>query len=274
MKRKIVSVIITCKNSESTIKALLDSLKKQSYKKIEIVIVDNASSDDTKKISAMFTKRIFDKGPERSAQRNWGAKQAVGEYLLFLDSDMELSKRVIEECVLLFETEDGKDLGGVIIPEKSFGEGIWAQAKILEREINRGEEYFEAARFFPTTKFWELKGYDESLTGPEDWDFPQRIAKKYDIKSIKSFIYHNEGKLSLTNLVKKKYYYGLSVHKYLQKQNLPSIGPKTIYFLRKGFYTKWRMLFDAPLVTLAMIFMLSVELCAGGAGYLRGRFKR
>jgi glycosyltransferase involved in cell wall biosynthesis len=80
----LVSVIITTKNSEKYIKECLYSIKKQSYKKIESIVVDNNSIDHTKEIAEKYTKSIYNKGPERSAQRNFGAKKTKGDFLLFI----------------------------------------------------------------------------------------------------------------------------------------------------------------------------------------------
>ncbi len=270
MKKVFVSVIITTKNSAQTLKSLLDSIKKQSYAYIEIILIDNNSSDETVDLAKLYTNLVFQEGPERSAQRNFGSLKASGKYLLFLDSDMVLTENVIEECVSLY---DKNSFGGVVIPEKSFGQGIWAEAKILERDINAGESYFEAARFFPRKIFKAFKGYDETLTGPEDWDLPQRIVKKYTIGRIESMILHNEGNLSLKYLAKKKFYYGLSSYKYLKKHGISIISPTTIYLLRPAFYKNWYTLFSDPFVTLAMIFMLIIESISGGLGYIVGRLK-
>lgn len=271
MLNDLVSIILTTKNSSKTLPALLESLQNQSYKNIEIVLVDNNSSDKTIEIAQKFTKNVFDFGPERSAQRNYAAKKAQGKYLFVIDSDMELTKHVVSECVEQFKLQ--KNLGGVIIPEKSFGEGLWSQAKVFERQINEGEVYFEAARFFPKKIFWEFGGYDENLTGPEDWDLPKRISKKYQMTRIRSYILHNEGHHTLWGLMKKKYYYGLSVHKYLKKQNASVISAQTIYFLRPAFYKKWRTLLSKPFLTIGMIVMLAGEMFAGGTGYLIGKLK-
>lgn len=276
MDKPIVSAIITTKNSGSTMTELLKSLKAQSFKKIEIIVVDNSSSDDTCLIAKEFTKKVFQKGPERSTQRNFGAKVAEGKYLLFLDSDMVLTKDVIKECVDKIQLKKNKgelSIGGIIIPEKSFGRGFWAKTKILEREINKGETFFESARFFPKEIFRKFRGYDQNLTGPEDWDLPQRIAREFKIVRIKSLIRHNEGNLTLNTLFKKKMYYGLSAHKYLKKQRISIFSPNTIYFLRPAFYKNWRMLLKDPKVTLGMFMMLLVELVGGGLGYLKGRFR-
>ncbi len=145
----IVSIIITTKNSAKTIEPLLLSIKKQSYQNVETIVVDNQSSDRTCQISRKFTDKVFQKGPERSAQRNYGGAKSRGKYLFFLDSDMVLTPNVVSECVQVFKGKENGRIGGVIVPEKSFGDGFWAKVKAFEREINQGESYFEAARFFP-----------------------------------------------------------------------------------------------------------------------------
>lgn len=270
MKRPLVSVVITTLNSGKTLKKLLSSIKEQSYHQMEVIVVDNNSTDDTLRVARKLTKEVYTKGPERSAQRNFGAKKAAGKYIFFLDSDMVLTKNVIKECVEKLEKGEFKM---VIVPERSFGKGFWAKAKILEREIHRGEDYFEAARFFPKKLFWEFGGYDESLTGPEDWDLPQRLAKTHKVGRIKSLILHNEGCPTLLKLAKRKYYYGLSAHQYLKKQKLPILTSKTVYFLRPAFYRNWRKLAGNPLISLGMFVMLSAETLGGGLGYLVGRIR-
>ncbi|MFH1827326.1 MAG: hypothetical protein ABH812_02770, partial [bacterium] len=135
-------------------------------------------------------------------------------------------------------------------------------------------DYFEAARFFPKNIFNQFGGYDTTLTGPEDWDLPQRISKKYKILRINQLIKHNEGKPTLLSLVRRKYYYGLSADKYLKKQRIPVIGPKTVYFLRSGFYKNYKKLFQKPIISLGLIVMLLFESFGGGLGYLVGKYKK
>lgn len=265
-----VSIIITTKNSAKTLEELLASIKKQTYTSIETIVVDNNSTDKTREIAKKYTSHFFTKGPERSVQRNYGASKSTGKYLFFLDSDMVLSPKVVDECVELFEKQKG--LGAVVVPEKSFGENFWAKAKAFEREINEGESYFEAARFFPVSVFNKHNGYESSITGPEDWDLPKRIAKTYSVSRIKSYIYHNEGSPTPIKLMKRKYYYGLSAHKYLSKNNISAISSQTVYFLRPAFYRKWRRLVSKPLLTFGMIWLLFMETLGGGIGYIQGRF--
>ena len=264
----LVSVVVPTKNSTSTIEACLDSIKNQVYKNIEIIVVDNNSSDNTKEIAKKFTIKVFNKGPERSAQRNFGALKAKGDYLLFIDSDMELTKNVIKDCIEKILKEKYKAL---VIPEKSFGEGFWANCKALERSFYVGVDWMEAPRFFLKSVFNEFKGYDLKQTGTEDFDLPQRIKVKFGNKvigRISSFIVHNEGELSLMYTLKKKYYYAKTAQTYVKSNSkyfLRQANPMNRYIL---YFAKPQKLFNNPILGLGMLFMKTSEFIAGGLGYL------
>lgn len=274
MKSKpLVSIIITSKNEEKVIRELITSLLNQTYKNMETILVDNNSSDSTLRITSAYNIKIYNFGPERSAQRNYGASKAQGDYLLFLDADMRLEPRVVEECL---QKVSSRRVGAVIIPEESYGEGFWNKVKAFERSFYNadGDNTTEAARFFRREAFNKAGGYDEKITGPEDWDLPETIKKiGYKIERISSRILHQENISSLSDLARKKYYYALRSHRYLKKQNISPLSAKTVYFLRPVFYKKWRKLILNPILTLGMFLMFSVELASGGLGYLIGRFK-
>jgi len=265
----LVSVLAHTRNSQRTIEEHLKSIQGQTYPRIELIVVDNNSTDATIEIAKRFTDQVYNKGPERSAQRNFAAKMASGKYLLVPDSDMILTPRVVEECVAV--CENNPKIKAVVIPEESFGKGFWAKVKAYERSFYLGEDYIEAARFFDKKVFWEFGGYDENLTGPEDWDLPERIAQKYQIGRIKSFIHHDEGRVSLVKLMQRKHYYAFKVAPYLEKWQRGPINRKTIYFLRPAFWKNIPKLIRHPIFSLAMFLMLSCELLAGGLGYLQGK---
>ncbi len=271
----LVSVLVHTRNSQRTIKKHLDSIKNQSYKNLEIIVVDNHSSDKTLKIARLYTKKIYSFGPERSAQRNYAAKKSTGEYYLVPDSDMILGKDVILKCVNL--VKENKLIKAVVIPEKSIGKGFWAQCKALERSFYVGVSWMEGARFFDRKVFEEMGGYDETNTGTEDYDLPQRIKKKYDEKStasIDEFILHDEGKLSLIRVLKKKFYYGqkLDIYKkgnvqYYKKQS--SILNRYILF-----FSNPKKILKNPILGLGLFFMKTSEFVALGMGYIfRNKYK-
>ena len=84
--RPLVSIIILNYNAGDLLLDCVDSIKKSHYDNFEIILVDNNSSDNTVETAKKYHIKVFNFGPERSAQRNFGAKKALGRYLFFLDA--------------------------------------------------------------------------------------------------------------------------------------------------------------------------------------------
>lgn len=273
-KNPLVSVIVPTKNSAEFLEACLHSIKEQTYQNLEIIVVDNNSTDTTKNIAHKYTSKVFNKGPERSAQRNYGVKQALGAYVLIIDSDMELTKDVISFSVSKALSTD--TIRAIIIPEESFGTGFWSQCKKLERSFYVGVDFMEGARFFNRRTFDEIGGYDEQNTGSEDYDLPQRLEAKYgpaSIGRVTSFIRHNEMQLNLLKTCKKKYYYTRSLEYYKAvPANLQNFKKQSSVVSRYGlFFKNPSKLFNKPTYGVGMIFLKSCEFFAAWLGYA---FKR
>ncbi len=245
----------------------MKSIKEQSYKNVEIIVVDNSSTDNTKEIAQKYTDKVFNQGPERSAQRNFGVNSSQGVYVVIIDSDMELSKKVIESCVNKIKVD--QQIKGIIIPEESFGKGFWAQCKKLERSFYVGVEWMEAARFFDKNIYKDTGGYNESMVSGEDWDLSQRVESVGKISRIDDFIYHNEGEISLLKIVKKKYYYAKYFKSYIDKnKNENKVKNQTGVIQRyKLFFSQPNKLFKNPVIGIGMLFMKTSEFVAGGVAY-------
>lgn len=255
-----VSLIITTKNEDRHIENCLKAVRNQIYPhdKIEIIVVDNNSLDQTKKIAYKYTDKIYNFGPERSAQRNYGIEQAQGEYILYLDADMILSQRVIAECVEKCKKERYVAL---YIPEKITGDGFWIKVRDFERSFYDATA-IDCVRFVKKDEFLKIGGFDETLTGPEDWDFDRRIKKNGKVDIIKSPLYHNEGRFNLKKYLYKKSYYSRSLDKYIKKwgKNDPLIRQQLglwyryfiVFIESKQKFTK---LISHPLLLIAMFFL-------------------
>lgn len=254
----LVTVIVTTKNNSQTIAACLSSITAQTYPEIELIVVDNNSTDDTVALSKKYTKHVYTKGPERSAQRNYAVNKAKGQYVLIIDSDMELGTKVVEQCVAA-ANEETKAL---IIPEQSFGEGFWSQCKALERSFYVGVDWIEAPRFFDRSLYLEVGGYDEKIVGGEDWDLHVRIKAKTNVGHINEFIHHNEGMLTIREIIKSRLYYAKGFGSYYKKDDVQqesksgaaqAIGVFKLFFSRPGH------LFSNPVRGAGMLFMKVVE---------------
>ena len=252
-----VSIIITTKNEEKHIENLLRSITSQTYKNIEIILVDNYSTDRTREIAKKYTNKIYLKGPERSAQRNYGAQKAKGKYLLFLDADMILSPTVIEECVQKCEKEGYIAL---YIPERIIGKGFWIKVRDFERQFYTGT-VIDAVRFIRKDIFFKAGEFDETLTGPEDWDLDRRIRQLGKVGIIKSPLYHNEGEFSIKRYIAKKKYYMKGMMKYVQKwgENDPIVRKQLgLWYRLAKVYTenrKWRHFIKNLHYALAMYYL-------------------
>lgn len=253
----LVSVIVPTKNSSRTIEACLKSVKEQNYKNIEIIVVDNNSADNTKEIAKKYTEKVYDCGPERSAQRNYGVRMAVGKYVAIIDSDMELASKVIDECV--HAISDG-GVVGVVIPEESFGIGFWAECKRLERSFYVGVPWMEAARFFRKETVLSLGGYDETITSVEDWDLSQRVEKLGKLANVGSFIFHNEGRVKLISMLKKKMYYASHFAGYTNTEvNNNKRRQMSVFYRYWLFFSSPIKLFHNPFLAIGMLFMKTCE---------------
>ena len=246
--KPLVSVIVPTKNEENVIARCLHSIKKQTYRRIELIVVDNKSSDQTRAIAKTFTKKVYTKGPERSAQRNHGASKARGKYYFFIDADMQLLPETVANCVKMITKKNE----AVIVREIFKGKGYWSKCKALEKNCYTGTGDGEAARFFTKELFVDLDGYDETLTGPEDIDMHKRAEELTTIRRAGTILHYDED-VSYKEFIKKRYYYSFSYVRYLEKH--PQMKKKEMKIIRKAYLENWRLLLADPLHLLGFLFL-------------------
>jgi len=102
------SIIIVAKNAEKFLAKNLESLKKQSFKDFEIIVVDNNSKDSTFQIAKKFGVKIFKEkknffGWGTPAARNKGIKNASGRYIAFIDADCTAPPYWLERYLKIFQ---------------------------------------------------------------------------------------------------------------------------------------------------------------------------
>ncbi|KKQ46243.1 MAG: Glycosyl transferase family 2 [Candidatus Moranbacteria bacterium GW2011_GWC2_37_8] len=264
----LVSVIITTKNEEKNIENCLKSIKDQSYSQdlLEIIVVDNKSDDKTKEIALQYTDKVFDKGPERSAQRNFGVEKASGEYFMYLDADMILHKDVINDCVekiSVIPVEAGIQLNNTValyVSEIVMGDKFFSKVRRFERSFYDAT-VVDCARFIRKSSFQQVAGFDENLTGPEDWDLDKKLRNIGHIGLITTPIYHNEAEFDLGKYLSKKGYYAKKFDEYIEKWGKDDEDLKKqfgLYYRFFGIFTekgKWKKMIAHPFLTFGMYFL-------------------
>ena len=288
MNTPLVSIIVTTKNEAKNIENCLLSIQEQSYPHIETIVIDNFSTDDTKKIAQQYTHKVLDKGPERSAQRNYGMIDiAQGEYVMFLDADMILAPQLVASCVQFIESDS--HLVALHIPEIILGKNYWSQVRRFERTFYNGT-VIDGARFFSKNIFVQVSGFDPKMSGPEDWDIDKKLKQIGKIgllpnspndNYIKSWklthfvtqrgidlnvgygnvIFHNESEFDITFYLQKKAYYAQSFDTYINKWGSkdPELKKQLGLFYRYfGVFleqSKWKKLLTHPILTMGMYWL-------------------
>ena len=272
MDKPLVSVVIPTYNSERTIDVCLKSVREQTYPNIEVIVVDKNSSDITAEIAEKCGAKIFQLDAERAEAKNFGLKKAGGKYVCFIDSDMELTKNVLEECVNLIE-KDGK-IGGIIVPEKSIGDSFWVKVRGFERSFYAGTE-IESARFFRKDLVEKVNGFDEDIISFEESTLPQKIETLgYNVKPrINAEILHYEGNFSLWKWLKKKFYYGKRASKYKEKFGKYATKQMSVFY-RFSIFLKNKRFYSKPLLALGVIVLKLLEYFSAGSGFLVSKVRK
>lgn len=215
-----VSFVVPTHNSARTLQSCLRSIRAQSHPNVELIVVDNGSTDATVLIARAYADRVFTFGPSRSAaQRNAGWRAARGEIVVFIDSDMVVERGVAAESVRCFRLDP--DVGALVVPEHSFGEGYLARCRALEKQLYLGDPSVEAARVFRAEAVAEAGGYDETRYAAEDWEFADRVrAVGWGVDRLEAGVLHDEGRISLGALFRKKRHYGRELRGYLGRPDI------------------------------------------------------
>ncbi len=182
--KPLFSIIIPTLNEEKYLPNLLDDLTKQREKDFEVVVVDGISDDKTvdkaKRYANKYSLKIItSKKRNLCFQRNLGAKNSAGEYLIFLDADINLNKnylleirKIINKHSFLFLTtyqitNDENNLNFLLAQISNYGLEI---LKLINKQMAPGFNFIIYKDIFI-----KLKGFNEKTTMSEDHDLSIRI---------------------------------------------------------------------------------------------------
>jgi glycosyltransferase involved in cell wall biosynthesis len=196
----LISIIIPTHNRAYVISRAIKSALAQTVTDLEVIVVDDASSDDTEKVikgisdpRIVFIKNKKNMGP--SGARNVGIKAARGEFITFLDSDDEWSGIKLEEQLRILEKEPGPVivLTGMATYDDSLGKTTSEQYFPWSGHVY--DKFFmlrvtgSISMLVPKKCFEEVGLFDINLHADETWDMGARLAKKYEFKVVRKPLY-------------------------------------------------------------------------------------
>lgn len=204
-----ISVITSTYNHGYVIWKAIQSVIEQTYPYFELLIVDDASSDDTEKVVKEFSDprlRYFrlPKNIGPAGAKNYGLKKAKGKYIAYLDADNTWYPEFLETMVKALEKNNDKVL---VFCKKNY------RLTLVEedgQEVRVRDEFTGHKKYFDLKRLWhrrimidtnsmchrreeiiKLGGWDQDIRFWEDWELTLRISKKYP----KGFMYINRALL-------------------------------------------------------------------------------
>ena len=146
----IVSIVIPIFNNASYLKECLDSVQAQSFKAIEVICIDDGSTDDSKLIIKNFCNKdkrfryIYQRNEGAGAARNHGIKASKGRYLMFLDGDDIFDPNLVQ---MMFDKIDKYDSDVVICKANKLKEDKLYKAKYIDFDILKDKRSIKLADY-------------------------------------------------------------------------------------------------------------------------------
>lgn len=185
----VVSIIIPTYNREKYIQKALDSVFSQSFQDVEVIVVDDGSTDNTKVVLEPYIKEgkvkyLYQQNLRVSKARNNGIRNASGKYIALLDSDdYWLDSTKLEKQVNYFENNKDCVLtsGGII--------RIAENGEVLSKTLNPEQDedlrksmllsclFAPSAVMFPKYLWEKIGGFNETTDLSEDWEFFMELGK-------------------------------------------------------------------------------------------------
>lgn len=180
----LVSIIIPCYNQARFLRSAISSALNQSYENVEVVVVDDGSTDDTPTVVQEFADRVVairQRNLGLSGARNTGFEACNGEYIVFLDSDDLLTKRAVEEGVssLVSHRADLVFFGFAMFTDERdllHAKTIYPYASKDLATVLCRSRFAVHSLMFSKTLVNNARPFDEKLTSHEDFDFWWQLA--------------------------------------------------------------------------------------------------
>jgi glycosyltransferase involved in cell wall biosynthesis len=184
----LVSIIIPCYNHGNYLAEAIDSLHTQTYNNLEIIVVDDGSTDNTREVAEKYSdlNYVYQTNQGLSAARNTGIKHSRGKYLVFLDADDWLFPKAIEINVsYLNKNETAGFVSGA--HQKINRNGVVLENETLKVDENHYQHLLQGnyigmhATVLYQRWIFDFFSFDETLKACEDYDLYLKIARNYPV---------------------------------------------------------------------------------------------
>ncbi|MEU8263271.1 glycosyltransferase family A protein [Micromonospora sp. NPDC048999] len=277
----LVSVVIPCYNRARTVELCVRSVRQQTYPAIEIIVVDDASSDGSAALAASAGASVLqlktNSGP--GAARNAGAEHARGEILFFLDADVALEPGSVAAAVA--ELRSTAALGavcGVLRPESLLSHNLIAEYRALQMY------HWWLAHEGPMTGlhtalcamraevFHEIGPFNPDLRHTEAPEYGHRIRQRYDVRSTAAIAGVHDHDTTLRVLLPKVFLRARASAAEVRPGEV--LGGATSRVLASGLVLAAALTLPAPLVAGVAGVAVPLAFAAGAVALDAGIYRR
>ncbi|MFB9849361.1 glycosyltransferase [Micromonospora andamanensis] len=209
-----VSVIIPTHNSSKTLGACLEAIRRQRHPVTEVIVVDDASTDDTRAIARRFPCRLLvtDRNGGPAAARNRGISASTGELLFFLDSDCAPEPDALANALaILCEQPDVACVHGIYALEPLVDDGPVEAYRLLHghhwrlRHVGRVRTTLFAICLIRREVFTSVGLFDENLRASEDVELGDRMGDRYGVVLTDTVVCRHDDDSRLGALLRKQF---------------------------------------------------------------------
>ncbi|MEU6808260.1 glycosyltransferase [Streptomyces sp. NPDC046831] len=235
----LVSVIVPNYNYARSLPLCLAAIQNQDYPSIEIVLIDDCSTDDSVAVAAAMGVTAVSTGGNGgvAVARNLGAARASGQILVFVDSDVALAPDAVSQSVRLLLADP--TLGavcGIYDPDPLIRDSRMEEYRCLQQYYALAASEGRISTVHTNTfairadVFAELGGFNPRLRHTEDQDFGLRLATRYGALSTSAVVGRHDNDDTLRLVLSKVYQRTrLAIPLYLRRRGLPggyATGPR------------------------------------------------
>lgn len=212
--RPLVSVVIPTYNCPEFLKAAVESVLAQTFTEIEVVVVDDGSTDNTAELVREFDNRVkyvYQNNAGTAAARNTGIRNSNGSIIAFLDhDDLWLPEKLERELPVL---QSNDKIGLVFCGRQFFNTYTNEITSTHPAEAELGVHEFLAhstialqSAIVPRAVFDDVGLFDEQLLGTDDWEMTIRIAAKYRVVGVADILISIRGHAGQQGIMSERMY--------------------------------------------------------------------
>ncbi|MDZ7658655.1 glycosyltransferase [Fodinibius sp.] len=205
--KPLVSAIITTHNRADLLPRALDSVIVQSYDNVEIIVVDDGSTDNTPEIMEKYREQVpvkyirLDKSLGAPRARNRGIEASSGEFVAGLDDDDKWHKNRIQGLMAVYDDCFAAVTSDTVMVH-SEGQARWRKKKIIDLDTLLYTNQVGNQVLVRRDRVLDVGGFDPDLKAAQDYDLWIRLCEKYGpIRNVQKplqtiYMDHEEGRIT------------------------------------------------------------------------------